>query len=71
MANVVSVVLRLTFTRLSSGRNGVAEQGLAAAFQILGINGQEILRRQEGAFIISLTILVSHHWEPDQLAKQL
>ena len=46
--DVVGVVLGLAFTWLPSRSDGVADQRLAESLQILGINGEDILRGRKG-----------------------
>jgi len=43
MVDMVSVILRLAFTWLPPWSNGVTEQGLTAALQVLRIHSQEVL----------------------------
>ena len=47
MLDMVSVILRLAFTWLPPWSNGVTEQGLAAALQVLRIHSQEVLRGEK------------------------
>ena len=60
--NMMSVVFRLTFTWLSPWGDGVTEQWLATALQILWVHSQEVLQREMiGKYLINVKILMTEH----------